>query len=290
MEAAAGHDLEHLALQGAEIEGPAFQAQPVRLLGEQGAAGDVDEVDPPAAPEQLERRTRLGQRLCDAAVKSLAEGPGVPAQALIREGEPPDVILDTAEATGADLIVLGTYGRKGLKRMLLGSVTAQVVSRARADVLVVHGPCQGCHGTYRSILVPYDDSAFSRAALGRACDIAQADGSLVSVLYAIPRYEEMVGFLKTEGIRARLDEEAARIVDGALRYAAGRGLTIATVVADGPAADRVVESVRKSGFELIVMGSHGHRGMERALLGSTAERVILNASCPVLVVKGKEKS
>jgi nucleotide-binding universal stress UspA family protein len=148
----------------------------------------------------------------------------------------------------------------------------------------VHRLCQECRGEYRSILVPYDGSPFSRAALDRACELAKVDDAAVTILYAVPRYEEMVGFLRTEGIRARLAEEAEKIVGEASRLAGGRGVA-ATTVADGPAADAVVEAVKKSGHDLVVMGSHGHRGVERALLGSTAERVILNAPCPVLVVK-----
>jgi nucleotide-binding universal stress UspA family protein len=185
----------------------------------------------------------------------------------------------------ADLLVLGTYGRRGLRRMLMGSVTAQVIGKARADVLVVQRPCQECRGEYRSLLVAYDGSGFSRAALGRACELAKLDGARVTALYAIPRYEEMVGFMRTEGISARLAQEAQKIVADAVRIGVERGVRVATSVADGAAADRIVEAVKQSGFDLVVMGSQGHRGVERALLGSTTERVIVNAPCPVLVVK-----
>jgi nucleotide-binding universal stress UspA family protein len=239
------------------------------------------------APEQLEKRIALGRRLCTAAVESVGVDPGVPARSIICEGEPPEVLLDTADSIDADLIVLGTYGRRGLRRMLMGSVTAQVISKARDDVLVVHRPCQECRGEYRSLLVPYDGSAFSRAALGRACALSAEDSASVTALYAIPRYEEMVGFVRTEGISARLAEEADKIVADAARIGAERGVMVATSVAEGAAADRVVDAVKQSGFDLVVMGSHGHRGMERALLGSTTERVIVNAPCPVLVVKGR---
>jgi nucleotide-binding universal stress UspA family protein len=237
------------------------------------------------APEQLDRRIAAGRRLCAAAVDSTAAAPGVPVRTIICEGEPPDVLIDTADGLDADLVVLGTYGRRGLRRMLMGSVTAQVISRSKVDVLVVHRPCQECRGEYRSILVPYDGSAFSRGALRRACGLAKGGGATVTVLYAIPRYEEMVGFVRTEGISARLAEEAQKIVTAAARLAGELGVSAATEVAEGPAADQVVDAVKKSGHDLVVMGSHGHRGMERALLGSTAERVILNAPCPVLVVK-----
>ncbi|HEY5999563.1 MAG TPA: universal stress protein [bacterium] len=237
------------------------------------------------APEQLEKRAALGRRLCTTAVQSVGAAPGVPARSIICEGEPPEVILDAAKSGDADLIVLGTYGRRGLRRMLMGSVTAQVIGKARADVLVVHRPCQECRGEYRSLLVPYDGSTFSRAAVERACELAAADNAAVTALYAIPRYEEMVGFLRTEGIRARLNEEAGKIVAEAAAIGAAHGVRVATTVADGAPVDRIVEAVKQSGFDLVVMGSHGHQGVERALLGSTAERVVVHAPCPVLVAK-----
>jgi nucleotide-binding universal stress UspA family protein len=237
------------------------------------------------APEQLDRRLRAGELLCTAAREKLSAELGVAARTLLREGEPPEAILDAARDEDADLIVLGTYGRRGLNRMLMGSVTAQVISKARVDVLVVKKPCSDCRGAYRSILVPFDGSAFSRAALARACALAKCDGAQVAALYAIPRYEEMIGFLRTEGIQARLTQEAEKIVGEAVRLGEAAGVAVAASVVEGPASDRIVESVRKAGFDLVVMGSHGHRGMERVLLGSTAERVIVNAACPVLVAK-----
>jgi nucleotide-binding universal stress UspA family protein len=239
------------------------------------------------APEQLEKRIRLGRELCAAAVASVAADPGVPARSIVCEGEPPEVLLDTADAVGADLVVLGTYGRRGLRRMLMGSVTAQVIAHSPIDVLVVKRPCQECRGAYRSLLVPFDGSTFSRAALARACELAPTDGARITALYVTPRYEEMVGFLRTDGISARLAEEAEKIVAAAAALGAERGTKVATALADGPPAERIVEAVKTDGFDLVVIGSHGHRGVERALLGSTAERVILNAPCPVLVVKGR---
>jgi nucleotide-binding universal stress UspA family protein len=237
------------------------------------------------APEQLDKRVRLGKKICGLAKEKLDADFAVPVTSLICEGDPADVLLDTVRGNHADLVVLGTYGRRGLKRMLMGSVTAEVISRSPVDVLVVKRPCPDCTGAFRSILVPFDGSAFSARALTQACRLAKLDGARVTALYAIPRYEEMVDFFRSEGIRNSLAREGEKILAEAGRIATAEGVPLETEIVDGPAAERIVEQAAKGEADLIAMGSHGYRGVNRALLGSTAERVITSAGCPVLVVK-----
>lgn len=238
------------------------------------------------APEQLERRLQAGERCCGLAKEKIQAEHGVTVRTLLREGDPPAAILETAREMGSDLIVLGTYGRRGLNRMLMGSVTAQVISRSPVDVLVVKRPCSECKGEYPSILVPFDGSDFSKRALVQASRLAKVDNAKVTVLYSIPRYEEMIGFLKTESIRQSLAQEAGKILVEASQLASIHGVTVQTEIAEGPAAARIVEKAAKAEIDLIAMGSHGYQGVNRALLGSTAERVITHAACPVLVVRG----
>jgi nucleotide-binding universal stress UspA family protein len=215
----------------------------------------------------------------------LASEFGIEVQSLLCEGDPPEVIVDVANGKKADLIVLGTYGRKGINRLLMGSVTSQVVVNAGVDVLVVRKVCTKCTGTYASALVPFDGSESSRKALSRACELSKIDGSRITVLYAIPRYEEMIGFLKTSSIRNSLMQEARKITDSAKELASVHDIQVDTIIEEGHAADKIVETCNKLGTDLIVIGSYGWRGVNKAIMGSTAERVIMNASCPVLVVR-----
>jgi nucleotide-binding universal stress UspA family protein len=237
------------------------------------------------APEQLEKRLKIGEKVCLESKAMVTSEFGIDVQSLLCEGDPSEVILDVARGKNADLIVLGTYGRKGLNRLLMGSVTSRVISESPADVLVVKKPCTECTGEYKSILVPYDGSDFSKKAIIRACQIAAQDNGTVSVLYVIPRYEEMVNFYKTESIRNSLMQEAEKIIGLAREYASLQGTEVSTKVADGYAPDIIVETAKEQKHDLIVMGSHGYRGVNKAILGSTTERVIMNASCPILVVR-----
>jgi nucleotide-binding universal stress UspA family protein len=238
-------------------------------------------------PSQLEQRMDIGARLCRVAKTDLQSAYGLngSVESFVCEGEPPEVIVDTATGKKADLIALGTYGRRGLKRLLMGSVTSQVILNAPCDVLVVKKPCIGCTGSYRSLLVPFDGSISSEKALLRAAALAKTDGAEISVLYVIPRYEEMMDFFKTETIKKSLYQEAEKIVGGAKKLASGLGLSIKAVVQEGRAGDKIVEIADTMKHDLIVVGTHGWSGMDKAIMGSTAERVIANAVCPVLIAK-----
>jgi len=238
-------------------------------------------------PSQLEQRMDIGARLCRVAKTDLQSAYGLngSVESFVCEGEPPEVIVDTATGKKADLIALGTYGRRGLKRLLMGSVTSQVILNAPCDVLVVKKPCIGCTGSYRSLLVPFDGSISSEKALLRAASLAKTDGAEISVLYVIPRYEEMMDFFKTETIKKSLYQEAEKIVEGAKKLASGLGLPIKAVVQEGRAGDKIVEIADTMKHDLIVVGTHGWSGMDKAIMGSTAERVIANAVCPVLIAK-----
>ncbi len=238
-------------------------------------------------PSQIEKRFEIGTQVCGEAKKNLQDEFGLNGsiESYVCQGEPPEVILETAQGKKADLITLGTYGRKGIKRLLMGSVTSQVILNAACDVLVVKRECTKCAGSYSSLLVPFDGSETSQRALLKACELSKEDGSEVSVLYVIPRYEEMVNFFKTEAISKSLYQEAEKIAESAKKLAAGRGVQIKAVVQEGHASEKILEIANKFKNDLIVMGTHGWRGMNKAIMGSTAERIIAYANCPILIVK-----
>ncbi|MBS1126331.1 MAG: uspA protein [Nitrospirae bacterium] len=236
-------------------------------------------------PEQLEKRMESGKKICSGAKEMVRKEFGIDIESIVSEGEPPEVIARTAQEMNADLIAMGTHGRRGIKRFIMGSVTSGVIGHAPCDVLVVKKPCTRCTGEFTSILLPFDGSAFSKKALSHAYALAKDEGSEVTALYVIPRYEEMIGFMKTDSIRKSLYKEAERIIDLAKQSVSSNGVTLATAIEEGNAADKIVETANRMKHDLIVMGSYGWRGVNKAILGSTTERVIMNATCPILVVK-----
>jgi nucleotide-binding universal stress UspA family protein len=238
-------------------------------------------------PSQMEQRMESGVHVCRQAKTTVQVDYGLDGsvESIVCEGEPPAVIDDIARGKNADLIALGTYGRKGLKRLLMGSVTSQVILSAPCDVLVVKRPCSACTGSYMSVLLPFDGSAFSKKALVRATELAKVDGAQITVLYVIPRYEEMVEFFRTDAIRKSLHAEAEKVINEAKRIASEQGVSIKTEIRDGHSADEIIKAVEKLENDLIVMGSYGWKGVNKAIMGSTTNRVITLASSPILVVK-----
>jgi nucleotide-binding universal stress UspA family protein len=138
---------------------------------------------------------------------------------------------------------------------------------------------------FSSILVPFDGSAQSRRSLERACALAKQDAATVTILYVIPRYEEMLDFMRTPQIEKSLRGEAKRILGEGRALALTLGVETPTSIAEGHGGDEIAKAVAAAGHDLVVMGTSGWRGVDKALLGSTAERVIRDAACPVLVVK-----
>jgi len=244
-----------------------------------------DEEEFANLPTQREQRLDTGGRICKIAKETILAEDGIDVESLLCEGEPPEIIADVAKGKHADLIALGTYGRKGLRRLLMGSVTAEVILNAPCDVLVVKRQCSECTGLYSSLLVSFDGSDYSKKALQRACELAKVDNAVVSVLYVIPRYEEMIEFFRTDSILKSLQREADKIMAQAQAIATQIGVSIKTHIREGHAADEIIIAAERLENDLIIMGTHGWKGFSKAVMGSTTRRVITHATCPILVVK-----
>ena len=149
----------------------------------------------------------------------------------------------------------------------------------------LHKACTECSGTYSSILMPFDGSVSSRKALIKACKLSKVDNADITVLYVIPRYEEMIGFFKTDSIKYSLFKEAGKILAVAKEVASTQGVVIASMIEEGNAAEEIVKTSAVLGSDLIVTSTYGWRGVDKAIMGSTTERVLMNASIPVLAVR-----
>jgi nucleotide-binding universal stress UspA family protein len=178
-------------------------------------------------------------------------------------------ILEEAQQIKPAMIIMGRYGRSGLARLLMGSVTARVIGHSEVNVLVV--PRQAILA-FRRILVASDGSPYSRAAWEEALAIAKRAGS---VLVGVSVAEE-------EG-----ELELAEQIVHQMRVTANQhGILLQGLVPlEQTADDAIVQAALKNEVDLIVLGSHGRTGLTRLLMGSVTERVIGHAPQTVLVVK-----
>jgi nucleotide-binding universal stress UspA family protein len=137
--------------------------------------------------------------------------------------------------------------------------------------------------TKRSVLVPLDADEPNRDALGVAASFV-ADPRHVTVLYVLPELpaHATLAFERNLDAAAHRDE-IAKAIDKLLATEGHTGFRV--WVRQGPAADIIVQTAEHEGTELIVMPSHGRKGLNRWLLGSVTERVVRLAPCPVLVLR-----
>jgi nucleotide-binding universal stress UspA family protein len=146
---------------------------------------------------------------------------------------------------------------------------------------------------YQKILVATDDSKLSRKAVKTAIGLASATGATLVVLHVVPRYPmsyfEGALTLPADDV-GRIErlwaEQGRALVDEVARTAEAAGVKTRAVIAN---SDRVAESViaaaRKHKCDLVVMASHGRKGIQRVLLGSETQHVLTHSTIPVLVLR-----
>jgi len=233
------------------------------------------------------------QRSAEARLKETATAlreKGTEAATFLAPGTPSQVIVDRAAAVSAMAIVIGTRGLTGLRHLLLGSTTQRVVHGARCPVLAVHPGDLGRHRAIRTILVPTDFSRDADLAIHTAHRLLaplEQDARLI-LLHAFNLPIEYtaygpiptsIGYLQDTGLEAerRLYETAQPLQR--------EGLAIDTVAREGDPAHVIAEEAEKRGADLIAMGTRGLSGLRHLLLGSTAERVVQHAPCPVMTIR-----
>ncbi|MBI4823491.1 MAG: universal stress protein [Nitrospirae bacterium] len=241
------------------------------------------------APKLVEKM-EVGSKQHLASVRERALKEGVDCKTLIRRTEAPyQAIVEEAGKLKADVIVMGRRGRSGLKKLMMGSVTAKVIGHSACDVLVV--PRQASI-LCKNILVATDGSLFSNQAVSEAVGIAKRCGARLYVVSAVHAGEvspfDITQFEMQKGLIASVEiDRAEKDIAQAKELAQKEGVSVEGIIAGGRPYEVIVETAHGKNADLIVMGSHGRTGVEKFLMGSVTERVIGHAGCAVLVVKLK---
>ncbi len=241
---------------------------------------------PPDFTESLQEAA--SGRLNETAAKVRSAGLEVVTD--LRLGLPSQTIVETAEEEAVDLVVMGTRGLSGIRHLLLGSTAQRVVQHAHCPVLTVHPGDIDQHRQISTILVPTDFSEHAAGGLEAArallaVGVERAKIHLMHV-YHLPFEYTAYGTIPTtidfyKDVQGSAEERLAELAEP-LRAA---GLQIATAAREGYPPDAIVEEAESVGADLIAMGTHGRSRLAHLLLGSTAERVVQHARCPVLTVR-----
>ncbi len=239
-------------------------------------------------------RRQAGERLRQLVGE--AEFQGVETRVSVGGVIPEDAIVEAAAES--DLIVMGTHGRTGVSRLVLGSVTERVVATAPCPVLAVKHPDvvvelpwggslqsrRRVAGVPRLLLVPLDGSATSETALGGVAELAKAFNAVVVLITVLT---------PALGITMRAEDappmpdaaEAATYLARKQRELAAVGVTARRVIRMGDPATQILAYAEEHGADLIALATHGRSGLRRWLLGSVTEKVLRASDVPVLVFR-----
>lgn len=209
----------------------------------------------------------LDEELRKAAFRRIRDRIGDAAKLFASSGEPMAAILHRASSGGFDLIVMGTHGRTGLARLILGSVAEEVVRRATIPVLIVKSNPK----PIRSVLAPVYEAFHVEGAAAMAASVAVVSKAKLNFLTVVERRDD------APRARLRLKERIGDLPIPVQRICRPAGL-----VAVGKPADKIIEASPKHG--LLVLAAHRKSVLEDLVLGTTAERCLRYAVGPVLAV------
>lgn len=219
----------------------------------------------PNLGEEAEKRARQ-------ALQGFIEAAGESAATLtVEASDPAQGIVEGSRQANADVIIMGRRGKRGMARMMVGDATVKVIGQADCAVLV----CPRAARLWeKRILLATDGSPHSEAAAGTAGHFAKQAGLPVTVVSVV-----------TSSHSSARRQEAEQAVAGKVERLKAMGVDVEGRIVEGRPDEAIVKAAEDVAADLIVMGSHGRTGLIKVLLGSVAERVIGQASCPVLVVK-----
>ncbi len=225
---------------------------------------------------ELERQFRDAFRGAESALRrfvdeQLGAEAGSAADLRVVEAMPADGVHRVARETKADLIVMGTHGRSGVNRLMLGSVAERVLRESAVPVLTVRGDSATATTTPKTILCPVNDTPAAREALVMAAHLARCfDGNILALHVKESHPGQGIGDLcawMPDQLRSHCD--------------------IKELTREGDAAEEIVSLARETPCDLLVIGARHRRFFDSTVLGSTTARVVRHAPCPVLTVYAK---
>lgn len=287
-------------LDGTQLSESAFSLLPlvkqlgvdhIRLVGVWEGAWEEAESGRESA--ELGEVTEKGRAFLEAYLDQKAEAvaaQGFEVEKVVRVGRPADELLEAQE--DVDLILIATHGRSGIARWWLGSVADRVIKEATAPCLVIGPNVDVDLAEYRleRIMVPLDGSTTAEEALPVAAFIADKTGAELDIVRAMSltavTYDPGMSMYSAELVTSMEDSVKAYLQGVSARLGDRRVQT--TMLLGGP-GEMLLGHLEDRPAGLVVCTTHGRRGVARAALGSTTDR-LLHGSAPVLVFRPDSES
>ncbi|GGM26155.1 universal stress protein [Haloarcula argentinensis] len=208
--------------------------------------------------------------------------------AAVREGVVHDAVLDYADETDINLIVMGTHGRTGVRRFLLGSVTEKVVRLADVPVLSVKADAEPGTVSFDDILLPTDGSSGAEAAIEPAGALASVTDATVHLVSVVDTRSLGVD-VGSSVIVDELESVATDAVENTSDRLSEMGVeTVETAIAHGVPYRAILDAIEEADADLVIIGTHGRTGIDRYLLGSVAEKLVRTSPVPVMTVRASD--
>ncbi|MFK7844731.1 MAG: universal stress protein [Rhodothermales bacterium] len=202
-------------------------------------------------------------------------------------------IIEYCKHNKIDLVVLGTHGRRGLTRKIMGSVAEEVVRLAPCTVFTVTEELEFLSLAERlnTIAVPFDFSNHAFLSLSYAKELAASFSATIDVIHVVEEklhpsfYHADIPSIYIN--QPNLQEKILTEIQKIYANLPGPEVEATFTILSGHPVKEIVNCTKTKGHDLIVISTHGLAGLDRAVLGSVAERVVRLATCPVITVKDR---
>jgi nucleotide-binding universal stress UspA family protein len=244
----------------------------------------------PIAEQATASANDLAERGAD-----LLRSRGLKADGVVLSGDARTVILDQAATLQADLIVVGAQGVSALERFLLGSVSKAILKFAPCSVEVVRGNPNRDESPFRVLLAADGSSGSENAAKSiagrpwlagtevRVLSVVELGLSALQAAFEIPAFD--AAHLELQRQQAMQRAQSAIAAARGILEPTGVNVSESISVLVSSPKEIILDEASSWAADLIVLGSHGHRGIDRFLLGSVSEEVAMHAKCSVEIIR-----
>lgn len=232
-------------------------------------------------PRDVDTIHRELQTRAERAVEKIAaqaREEGIEVVTAIEEGQPAPTICEYVEDHAIDLLIMGTHGRTGFSRYALGSVAEAIVRRANCSILTVHeGTVESVE--YERVLIATDGSSASEPAIREGLELAREYGATVHGINVVD-----VRLSRSPAYLDALSRVGGRALKQVEVESATYDIPVKSKLTRGVPQEEVTRYAGGQGFDLLVIGTHRRRGLDRFMMRSVAERIVRLSTVPVLTV------
>jgi nucleotide-binding universal stress UspA family protein len=244
----------------------------------------------PIVLTDVERRALLDH--LDTYVDADRDAAGVEIETVLNEGlNVAGAVLQYASSNRVDLITIGTHGRSGFDRLVLGSVAEKVLRKSCCPVMTVPPRVEDAVprqlSSIQRILCAIDFSKSSGRALEYAGSLAQESGARLTVLHVVDVPSGAADLSGLTEFRAALFRNAHGELSRATEACIPEGVAVDDLLLAGTSYKEILRVAADQDAGLIVMGVQGRGAIDMALFGSTTNHVVREATCPVLTLRAR---